>query len=241
MNFGGLTRVTLNDFPQRVACVAYTVGCNFRCPFCYNASLVLPERKPPLSLSPVEVMAFLRQRRGLLDGVVISGGEPTLWPELDKFLGRVKSLGFETMIETNGSHPEVVEFLWKTKKLDFVAVDYKIDFSGYEELVVFPGAAEKLKETIRFLVQAKIPFVLRTTLVPGLHHQQMVRKMARELKIFFLTEGYPLEDVNWSFQRFRPQDCLRPSFTRKKELAREIGEQLVAEARLCFSGAKLRL
>lgn len=233
--------MTLNDFPGRVACVVYVIGCNYRCPFCYNAALVKPNRRPAGAMTMKEVISFLHRRQGLLDGVVVSGGEPTLWPGLGDFLAEVKGLGFETMVETNGSHPEVVAAVWKAANLDFCAVDYKTQLADYDRLTGFAGAAQAVRKTLRFLGQAKLPFVVRTTLVPGLHTSDRVRKMAEELRRIMVTADCSVDEVDWSFQRFRPKRCLEPAYRRKKELSRTAGERLVAAAVRVFPKAVLRL
>lgn len=119
----GIQKLTLLDYPGKVACTIFTGGCNFRCPFCHNADLVTG--KPEVTVTGEEIFRFLRKRQGLLDGVCISGGEPLLQPDLEDFIRGVRSLGYSVKLDTNGSMPDKLESLAEKGLLDYVAMDLK--------------------------------------------------------------------------------------------------------------------
>ncbi len=169
MEIHGLQKLTLLDFPGHTACTVFTGRCNFRCPFCQNASLVL--RPESLARIPEEdVFAFLEKRRGLLDGVAVTGGEPTLQPDLPEFLRRVKDLGFETKLDTNGARPDMLRRLLAEGLADYVAMDIKSSPAGYARCA---GVSDKVltpvRESAALLEECGIPHEFRTTAVKGLH------------------------------------------------------------------------
>ena len=123
MKISGLQKLTLLDYPGKMACTVFTYGCNFRCPFCHNAMLVTEENSD--SISEDEFFTFLKKRQGILDGVCISGGEPTLQKDLAEFIGKIKAMGYAVKLDTNGSKPEVLRNLIEENLLDYVAMDIK--------------------------------------------------------------------------------------------------------------------
>ena len=118
----GLQKLTLLDFPEVVSCIVFTKGCNFRCPFCHNASLV---EKSEEEISPSEILSFLKKRQGLLDGVVITGGEPLLNPDIPAFLSEIKAMGYKIKLDTNGSSPKLLKEIVSAGLVDYVAMDIK--------------------------------------------------------------------------------------------------------------------
>ncbi|MFA9262301.1 MAG: anaerobic ribonucleoside-triphosphate reductase activating protein, partial [Undibacterium sp.] len=138
MKLTAVQKFTLLDYPGRVACIAFTPGCDLRCGFCHNAEFVLPERLKELAGSFIDeehFFAFLERRRGLLEGVVVSGGEPTIWRDLPEFLARIRSLGFLVKLDTNGNNPAMLRELFDRKLVDFVAMDVKTSLEEYPGLV----------------------------------------------------------------------------------------------------------
>ena len=172
----GLQKMTLLDFPGKVACTVFLQGCNYRCPFCHNSDL-LPGKGEAL-MTEQELIAFLRKRQGLLDGVCISGGEPTLYAGLDQLLKAVKSLGFAVKLDTNGSRPEVLKELVTKGLVDYVAMDVKNSPQRYAETVGLThfdlGPTE---ESLRFLIGGKVDYELRTTVVKPLHDEASIQDM----------------------------------------------------------------
>ncbi len=166
----GLQKLTLLDFPDKLACTLFTGGCNFRCPFCHNASLVLPDRMDDASLSEEEFFKFLQGRRGILEGVCITGGEPTLMPDLPDFIARIRALGFAVKLDTNGSRPAVLRTLVERGLVDYVAMDIKNSLERYGETVGLPHYdTSDVEASMDYLLEGHVPYELRTTLVRGLH------------------------------------------------------------------------
>jgi pyruvate formate lyase activating enzyme len=168
VNFGGLVPFTLTDYPGKVAAVVFTQGCNFRCPFCHNGGLLSFVAAADDRWSEQQVLRLLRSRAGQLDGVVVSGGEPTLQPDLPEFLHRVKTLGYAVKLDTNGSRPEVLRRLLGERLLDFVAMDVKAPWEHYARLTGVPVDTDALLASVGLLAQSGIPHEFRTTVVPPL-------------------------------------------------------------------------
>ena len=176
----GLQKMTLLDFPGRVACTVFLQGCNFRCPFCHNSELLMGNPQPLMGVE--DFLQFLKSRRGLLDGVCISGGEPTLRSELPDFLERIQALGYPVKLDTNGSHPEVLKALVSRGLVDYVAMDVKNSPARYPEILGLPSAPmDCIEESLRFLMSDAVDYELRTTLVQPFHDAGSVREMGQWL------------------------------------------------------------
>lgn len=173
MKICGLQKLTLLDFPERTAATVFLGGCNLRCPFCQNAPLVeRPEQNGEIPQG--ELFSFLKKRRGLLDGVCITGGEPTLAPDLMDLIRGIRSLGFAVKLDTNGTRPEVVGGLLAEGLLDYVAMDIKSSPAGYARAAGLSGKQAMrllpaVKESAALLMEAGIPYEFRTTVVRELH------------------------------------------------------------------------
>ena len=171
----GLQKMTLLDFPGRVACTVFLGGCNFRCPFCHNFELV-DGTLPPL-MDDAALLDFLARRRGLLDGVCVSGGEPTLNAGLAPLLRRVRALGFATKLDTNGSRPDVLEALLGEGLLDYVAMDVKHAPERYGEAAGV-AAPPAVRRAVALLLEGRVAYEFRTTVVAGLHDEAAIRAIA---------------------------------------------------------------
>ena len=172
----GLQKMTLLDFPGKVACTLFLQGCNFRCPFCHNSEL-LPHQGEPL-MDAEAFLSFLAKRKGLLDGVCVTGGEPTLCPELPKLLAEIKALGFAVKLDTNGSRPDVLKALAEAGLVDYVAMDVKNCPGRYAETVGLPQYdLGKVEESLRFLLAGSVPYELRTTVVKQFHDDEAMAQM----------------------------------------------------------------
>ncbi|MBE6547384.1 MAG: anaerobic ribonucleoside-triphosphate reductase activating protein [Ruminococcaceae bacterium] len=167
---GGIQKLTLLDFPGKVACTLFTVGCNFRCPFCHNASLVLAPNEAEY-YSTEEILGYLKTRQGILEGVCISGGEPTLMPGLEDFIRSVKKLGFAVKLDTNGSRPEILKHLVDEGLIDYVAMDIKNSREKYTLTCGLDDGYDisNIEESAAFLMSGAIDFEFRTTVVDPLH------------------------------------------------------------------------
>ena len=179
MKIVGIQKLTLLDYPGRVACTVFLNGCNFRCPYCHNAEL-LGDAEPVMSV--VGLLAFLQKRRGILDGVCITGGEPTLHPELSELIRSIRALGFAVKLDTNGYRPEVLRALLGEGLLDYVAMDLKNGPEAYAQTVGLPAVdLARVGESIRLLLDSGTEFELRTTVVHPLHSAETLTSMAKWL------------------------------------------------------------
>lgn len=168
MRIGGLQKLTLLDFPQKVACTIFLQGCNFRCPFCHNAPLVVGTEELPVS----DLMDFLKKRRGLLDGVAITGGEPLLSAELPDLIREIRTLGYAVKLDTNGSFPDRLSALLEEGLVDYVAMDIKNSPEKYELTSGASGILPQVERSVRLLLDGKIPYEFRTTVVDELHEAE---------------------------------------------------------------------
>lgn len=168
MEIQGLQKMTLLDYPGKVACTVFLGGCDLRCPFCHNGELV--EGEAPAALNDRELTAFLKKRQGLLDGVCVTGGEPLLRPELEGLLSQIKNLGFPVKLDTNGSHPDRLRRLTEAGLVDYVAMDIKNSPERYGETAGRPGLdLAPFRESVSFLLSGAVDYEFRTTVVRELH------------------------------------------------------------------------
>lgn len=176
MLIGGFQKLTLLDYPGQIACIIFTSGCNFCCPFCHNAGLVLPGDADAAAdcVPEAEVLAYLKQRQGLLDGVVVSGGEPLLHPDIAEFIRKIKRLGYLVKLDTNGSYPERLENLLRENLLDYAAMDVKHRRECYDAAIGRPCGEilPKIERSTALLKNSGIPVEFRTTLVKGIHTEE---------------------------------------------------------------------
>ena len=203
MKILGLQKLTLLDFPGHVAAIVFTGGCNFRCPFCQNSSLVLSPETLPF-ISEAEFEQFLHKRQGILDGICVTGGEPTLHTDLPEFLNQIKSFGYLVKLDTNGTNPDMLQLLLDRKLLDYIAMDIKAGPSNYTHVCglnyKFDGAIDKPEQlsykaetdarskipwllenvyrSVNILKSSDIDYEFRTTVVNGLHSEQDFKEIA---------------------------------------------------------------
>lgn len=191
MRIQGLQKLTLLDFPERTACTVFTAGCNFRCPFCHNASLVVDIPKEA-EIGEEEFFAFLKKRQGILDGVCISGGEPLLQPDIENFIKKIKEMGFAVKLDTNGSFPEKLKMLVEKRLVDYVAMDIK---NSPELYAVTAGVEmldiESIKKSVGYLKEGHVPFEFRTTVVKHYHNEDSFERIGQWLTG---TEKYFLQN-----------------------------------------------
>lgn len=179
MKIFGLQKLTLLDYPGKVACTVFTGGCNLRCPFCHNASLVI-DQKDNKSIPEDDFFTFLAKRRGVLDGVCVTGGEPLLQPDLEAFLRRIRETGYLIKLDTNGCFPKQLKELVAQGLIDYVAMDIKSSPEHYAKAV---GMSEidfcSIRESIDFLLADSVDYEFRTTVVKGLHDTIILRETAQ--------------------------------------------------------------
>lgn len=164
MEIGGLQRFSLLDYPEKISAIVFARGCDFRCGYCYNSALVLPEQYPPL-IPEQEVFDFLKTRRGKLDAVVIGGGEPTLQPDLIEFMLKVRALGFLVKLDTNGVNPDVLEAAFRRRALDYVAMDIKAPLEKYHAVINADIDVGRIVRSIELIKDSGVDYEFRTTVV----------------------------------------------------------------------------
>jgi len=172
MKIAGLQKNSLVDYPEKLAAVVFTQGCNMNCGYCHNRCLIGSGNSG--AISEEEVFAFLERRRGLLDAVVISGGEPTLQKDLHRFVRRVRNMGFLIKLDTNGTNPDVLEALIQDKLLDYVAMDIKAPFCKYRQVCCSPVNVEDLQHSIEILQRGSVDYEFRTTYTPQLEQWDLL-------------------------------------------------------------------
>ncbi len=218
MRLGGLQPCSLIDFPGALCAIVFTIGCNFRCPYCHNPELV-DETAGELSIE--SFFAFLERRVGLLDGVTITGGEPTMHDDLPDMIARIKEMGFLVKLDTNGTHPAMLRDLITRKLVDYVAMDVKAPLSQYEATVARPVNTDALRQCIDLLREGAVAYEFRTTVVKVLLPPDAIRTIAHDIKG---AERYYL-------QQFIPTKLLNPGFIRKTTYTKEELEALCADVR----------
>ena len=221
MFFAGFQKLTLLDYPGKVACILFTNGCNFRCPFCHNASLV--RAQDGADISDDEVLEFLKKRQGILEGVCISGGEPLIHNELKDFIREVKKLGYPVKLDTNGSFPKKLRELIGEGLVDYVAMDIKNSFEKYNETTGISTDIDSIKESIEILINGNIDYEFRTTLVSGFHTTQDMQRIGEMIKG---TKKYYLQNFADSGDILCPG--LAPLGEEEMELMRKTAEKYVS-------------
>lgn len=198
MLISGLQKLTLLDYPGVVACTVFTGGCNLRCPFCHNSSLVLPERLAHDSDAET-VLAFLNKRRGTLDGVAVTGGEPLLQKDIDGFLREVRAMGYKIKLDTNGGFPDRLVALVEAGLVDRVAMDIKSTPAHYGKAVGIPTLdLAPFEKSKAYLMTAPVEYEFRTTVVKGLHTAEDIREAAKWIagaKEYYLQQFKDSGDV----------------------------------------------
>ncbi len=190
MKIGGLEKLSLLDYPGLLSAIVFTQGCNFRCRFCYNPMLVWPQqggetlntKKDDASISEHDLFVFLEERRGKLDGVVITGGEPTLHPDLPEFITKIRALGYQIKLDTNGTNLEMLKKLIDEGLVDYIAMDVKAAPGSYKEVVGVPIDWSRLAQSIGLIMSSGLPYEFRSTVAPDLHTRQDILEMAGLLK-----------------------------------------------------------
>ena len=194
MQITGLQKTTLLDYPGHLAATLFLEGCNFRCPFCHNKELVLQNAGHP-SYTINEVLSYLKKRQGILDGVCISGGEPTLADGLIDLIMDIKKLSYLVKLDTNGSNPKPVQYLLNQNAIDYIAMDIKTDKEHYKDITNCPALkTEDIEQTIASIKSSAIPYEFRTTVVEELHNKNTFRSIGEWIGDCHLYALQPYED-----------------------------------------------
>jgi pyruvate formate lyase activating enzyme len=234
MIIAGLQKTTLIDYPGKIACVVFLAGCNFRCPWCYSSELVLPIKiASQPRVSEKEFFDFLRQRKGLLEGVVICGGEPTINKELPQFIERIKILGYFVKLDTNGSNPKVLKELMDAKLIDYVAMDIKasVNNKAYDSLMGEGVKIDHIKNSVEILKNGSLDFEFRTTVVNTIHTRGDFLDIAKWIG------G---QNVKYYLQNFRAEKTIDPEFEKIKPFKRQFLEEIREEIYPYFKDCQVR-
>ena len=194
MKIGGLNKLTTQDFPGNLACIIFTSGCNFNCDYCYNRDLV---ESNTTDISLDEVFSYLEERKNMLDGVVISGGEPIIWNDLIPFIERIKEYGFKIKLDTNGYKPEVLKEIIDKNLVDYIAMDIKAVFNNYYKIINKKIDTNKIIESIKLINESKIDHEFRTTIIKGMHTKEDLDEIVK------LVNGSP-----YYLQNFKMEDTV---------------------------------
>jgi pyruvate formate lyase activating enzyme len=227
VNIKGFLETSFLDWPGMVSSVLFLPGCNFRCPFCHNAGLVTEHDRYP-SLPWVDIKQRLCRFRGWIDGVVISGGEPTLSPGLETLIREIKDSGFMVKLDTNGSRPEIIRDLIAKGLIDQVAMDVKapLNEDSYSRAAGRPGFLGPVSESLQILASMDVSYTLRTTIVPEIHSEDDVLLLARQLQ----------NAPEWTLQNFEPQNALDCSLRRVTPWDSDHFQKMCARAREVHRG-----
>lgn len=178
MNICGINKLTLMDFPQHTACILFVGGCNMRCPYCHNSGLVVEGQ----TIDQSEIDSYLTKRQTVLDGVVISGGEPTIYSDLPQYIMHIRSMGYNIKLDTNGTNPDMLSLLIKDKLVDYVAMDIKNSTAQYNITTNSNVAIDKVQQSIDILINSNVPHEFRTTVVEQFHNNQSFEHIGIMLK-----------------------------------------------------------
>lgn len=252
----GLQKTTLIDYPGKIACIIFFSSCNFRCPFCHNKDLVLESKNLP-KFPEKEILKFLKSRVSVLEGVVLTGGEPLLYPNLDHFIKKIKELDFLVKLDTNGELFSCLKKIVESELVDYVALDFKMPLEKYEKAVGVKVNKKVVLETMRFLISGKVDYEFRTTVVPGVHREADLIKMAEEIQVTMRqcnktrassllsnpeVSGSEIETMkmNWFLQQFRPGRCLDPEFNKIKPYPKSFYDKILPKLRKIVPNTYLR-
>jgi len=234
MIIAGLQKNTLIDYPDKIACIVFLAMCNFRCPWCYSSELVLPIKiaKQP-KFSEQSFFNFLKERKGLLDGVVICGGEPTVNKDLPNFIEKIKQMGFFVKLDTNGSNPKMLKDLVNAGFIDYVAMDIKASPNNkiYKEILGEGVNFTDIQESVKFLKSGKVDFEFRTTIVPEIHSKEEFAEVA---------DWIGGENVKYYLQGFRAEKTIDERFEKLKPFQDEYLKEIAREISSKFKECKLR-
>jgi pyruvate formate lyase activating enzyme len=215
---GGFQKFSLIEYPDKICAIVFTQGCNFRCPYCHNPELISlnPPEVLPNNINEQEILSFLDHRREKLDAVELTGGEPTLQPDLIEFLKKIKALGYLIKLDSNGSHPEVIENAIKLKLVDYLAMDVKAPLEKYQVVTKSNIDTMKIKKSIDIIMNSGIDYEFRTTVVKS----QLSKEDIIEIKN--LIKGAKL----YVLQKFTPSKSLNPEFLTESTYSDEEFESL---------------
>ncbi|MDD3159369.1 MAG: anaerobic ribonucleoside-triphosphate reductase activating protein [Candidatus ainarchaeum sp.] len=229
MFIGGLEKLTLTDFPDKTACIVFLVNCNFKCPFCYNKELTSNNlfKKSKRKLIPEEeFFLFLKENKKMLDGVVITGGEPTLSPGLINFIKKIKTFNLLVKLDTNGSNPLILGQLINEKLIDYIAMDIKSPLENYSSFVRSNISQKSISDSINLIKSSTIPHEFRTTLYPKLTVDD------------FKNMSKLIEGENWFLQEFWPTNTFSLAARKLKPMRKNKIDKIIS---ICSKSTNIKL
>lgn len=201
----GLQKLTLIDYPDKVACTIFTFGCNFRCGFCHNPELIVDDGRPDLKRE--DIIKFLEEREGLLDAVCMTGGEPTINKDLPDFISKIKSMGFLVKLDTNGSNPKMIEELINKKLVDYIAMDIKGPIEIYDEIAEVKVNKEDVKKSVEIIKNKMKNYEFRITVVPTIfkeEHVKMIAKWLGDVRVFYIQNFGNEKNLDEKYTKIKP-------------------------------------
>ena len=208
MQIGGLQKITLIDYPGRIAATVFLIGCDFKCPWCYSSELVLPEKiKKQPRISQKEFFKFLKERKELLEGATICGGEPSINKDLPQFCKKIKKAGYLVKLDTNGSNPKMLKKLIDEKLIDYVAMDIKLPREKYQKILGRKIKIEDIEKSVKILKEGKVDYEFRTTVVPTILTKEDILKIAKWIsgaKRYYLQNFRPEKTIDPKFEKIKP-------------------------------------
>ncbi len=213
----GFLGTSLIDYPGKISAIVFTGGCNFRCPFCHNSDLVLELNNLP-TIEETELLKKIEKRKGFIDGVVITGGEPLINKDISEFIKKIKNLGFLVKLDTNGSFPKLLEKILDEKIVDFVAMDIKSSPEKYDKAAGIKVDIKKIEESIGLIMKKAPDYEFRTTVVPGITEEKDIIPMVK------MIEGAKM----YALQQFRPMKVIDPYYLTVKPFSHETLEKFAS-------------
>lgn len=201
MKIGGLQKVSLIDYPGKICCIIFTQGCNFRCPYCHNPELVLPEKFTPL-IDEEEIFSFLKKRKKYLDGVSITGGEPCIHRDILSFMERIKNAGYSVKLDTNGYFPKIIKEAIERKIVDYIAMDVKGPPEKYSEIAGVKVDINRVLKSIELIKESGIEYEFKTTVVKSQLSKEdfeKIGKMIKNASLYFIQKFKPSKTVKVEF------------------------------------------
>lgn len=231
MLIAGFQKLTLLDYPGKIAALIFTPGCMWRCGYCQNPELVLPAKIRATKFIPeTNILAHLQKRRGLIDGLAITGGEPTLQPDLINFIQNVKSAGFLIKLDTNGTHPEILAKLFQKNLIDYLAMDIKTAPQYYSKLVCREVNITALDKSITLIKNSAVPYEFRSTIIPGHHSAEIMHQIGNWIQ----------GARNYYLQQFQNRLTLDPKFQKKIPLPQKCLEEYARIMKQYLSNVVIR-
>jgi len=203
MKIGNIQKTSLIEFPGLISCIIFTQGCNFRCPYCHNPELVLPEKFEKV-IDEEYLFDFLEKRKRYLEGVCITGGEPSIHPDIIEFIKKIKNMGYKIKFDTNGSRPEIIEKLFEENLIDYISMDVKGPIEKYEEIAGVGVEKEKIIKSINLIKNSKIDYEFRTTVVKSqieIKDFKRIGELIKGARKYYLQKFIPSKLVNEDFKK----------------------------------------